>query len=161
MNGGTVSRCVVSTISGGFEGSSTARRLMRSGPPGFSGGTGWRTTCHPSFSSRSPRKWAILPSSPEIEGSATSSRVSATTSFAMDRVIAFIGLGANLEAPLENVKSAIARLDALDATRVKRVAPYYGSRPVGPQDQPSFVNTVAEIETALDPHALLARLKRI
>jgi 2-amino-4-hydroxy-6-hydroxymethyldihydropteridine diphosphokinase len=77
------------------------------------------------------------------------------------RVIAFIGLGANLEAPLAQVERAVGRLDELEKTRVAAVAPYYRSRPVGPADQPDYVNTVAKIETELAPEALLAALKEI
>ncbi len=42
--------------------------------------------------------------------------------------------------------------------RVKKVAPFYRTAPVGNTRQEWFLNTVAEVETDLKPHQLLALL---
>jgi 2-amino-4-hydroxy-6-hydroxymethyldihydropteridine diphosphokinase len=76
-------------------------------------------------------------------------------------VRAFLGLGANLGAPPAQLREAIARLGRTDRVRVVRVAPIYRSKPLGPKDQPDYANTVVEIETDLEPEALLAALKSI
>ncbi|MEW9900230.1 2-amino-4-hydroxy-6-hydroxymethyldihydropteridine diphosphokinase [Chitinivorax sp. PXF-14] len=75
--------------------------------------------------------------------------------------IAFVALGANLDAPSAQVLAAIDALDALDHTRLLKASPLYCSEPVGYLDQPEFVNAVAMLETALAPQALLDALFQI
>ncbi|MDR5866325.1 2-amino-4-hydroxy-6-hydroxymethyldihydropteridine diphosphokinase [Halomonas koreensis] len=77
------------------------------------------------------------------------------------RYRAWIGLGSNLDGPHEHVERALAELDALPLTRRRQASPRYASRPVGPADQPDFVNAVAELETALSPLALLDQLQAL
>ncbi len=77
----------------------------------------------------------------------------------------FIGLGANLPhprfgSPLATLKAALAALDGHEIA-LKRRSPWYRSAPVPVSDQPWFVNGIAEIETALSPADLLARLHAI
>lgn len=75
-----------------------------------------------------------------------------------------IGLGANLPSvaggPRETLEAALQRLEAL-GVRVAARSRWYRTAPVPVSDQPWFVNGVARIETALDPAALLARLRQI
>lgn len=73
---------------------------------------------------------------------------------------AYLGLGANLGRTHETFEMAIDRLDR-PYTEVRRVAPLFGSRPLGPPGQPAYLNTVVEIDTALSPIALLAEVKAI
>ncbi|RZU47059.1 2-amino-4-hydroxy-6-hydroxymethyldihydropteridine diphosphokinase [Fluviicoccus keumensis] len=74
---------------------------------------------------------------------------------------AFIGLGANLGDPRQQLIEAIQCLSGLPHTRITGVSRLYGSAPVGPQDQPDYVNAVARLETGLTPHRLLAELQAI
>lgn len=74
---------------------------------------------------------------------------------------AWIGLGSNLENPRRQVETALAALDRLPLTRLLCASPRYASRPVGPQDQPDFVNAVAQLETRLSPLALLDQLQAL
>ena len=74
------------------------------------------------------------------------------------RHTAFVGLGSNLDRPLDQITSALAELDALPATRLARRSSLYRTEPVGYADQPDFVNAVAELRTTLEPHALLDAL---
>ncbi|XKE45803.1 2-amino-4-hydroxy-6-hydroxymethyldihydropteridine diphosphokinase [Halomonas organivorans] len=74
---------------------------------------------------------------------------------------AWIGLGSNLDGPHEHVERALDELDALPLTRRRQASRRYASRPVGPADQPDFVNAVAELETRLSPLALLDQLQAL
>ncbi|MEW6444937.1 MAG: 2-amino-4-hydroxy-6-hydroxymethyldihydropteridine diphosphokinase [Pseudomonadota bacterium] len=74
---------------------------------------------------------------------------------------AWIGLGANLGDPVAQVRRAISALGQAPRTRLLRTSSLYRSPPMGPSDQPEYVNAVAEIETALDPDALLDALQGI
>lgn len=78
-----------------------------------------------------------------------------------ERVEAFIGLGSNLDGPAERVAAAIEALSGLSGTRVIAQSPLYGSTPMGPRDQPDYVNAVVQIRTELAPHVLLDALQRI
>lgn len=71
----------------------------------------------------------------------------------------YIALGSNLNNPLEQLKQAVENLKKF-AINLK-VSPFYGSKPVGPQDQPDYVNAVAKFETELSPIELLDKLQSI
>ena len=75
-------------------------------------------------------------------------------------VRAFIGLGANLGQARETIEEALDALKHTDGIESVVVAPLYGSDPVDAQG-PTFVNTVAEIQTRLEPLALLDTLQSI
>ena len=74
---------------------------------------------------------------------------------------AYIGLGSNLDAPQRRVEQALAALDRLPVTRLLAASPCYASKPVGPKDQPDFVNAVAQVTTRLSPLALLDQLQAL
>ncbi len=74
---------------------------------------------------------------------------------------AWIGLGSNLDDPPRQLDAATAALARLADTRLIAVARRYGSDPVGPQDQPRFLNTAAAVLTLLDPAVLHAALRAI
>ena len=73
----------------------------------------------------------------------------------------FIGLGSNLADPVNQIKSAVNTLMALPAITVIHCSSLYISPPMGPKDQPDYINAVIEISTLLSPHALLDKLKAI
>lgn len=75
--------------------------------------------------------------------------------------IAYIALGSNLHTPLEQLKRALNALAQLPQTQLMAVSSFYRSKPLGPQDQPDYLNAVVEISTALSPLALLDELQRI
>jgi 2-amino-4-hydroxy-6-hydroxymethyldihydropteridine diphosphokinase len=77
----------------------------------------------------------------------------------MERV--YIGLGSNLDNPLEQVQSAIAELAALPDSTLLAQSPWYGSAAVGPGEQPDYVNGVVCLNTSLEAHALLDNLQAI
>jgi 2-amino-4-hydroxy-6-hydroxymethyldihydropteridine diphosphokinase len=76
-------------------------------------------------------------------------------------VIAYIGVGANLEEPQRQVRRALVELAELPRTVLRATSPLYRTEPVGPQGQPCFINAAAGIATALAPRALLAGLQQI
>lgn len=73
----------------------------------------------------------------------------------------YIGLGANLTEPVAQLKRAVAALALLPASQLRQVSQFYSSKPMGPQDQPDYVNAVAAIDTELTPEQLLAALQNI
>lgn len=76
----------------------------------------------------------------------------------MTPVIAYIGLGSNLGDPAANLHSAIAQLAAAPGIELRGVSRFYASKPMGPQDQPDYVNAVACVQTNLSAHELLQAL---
>lgn len=72
-----------------------------------------------------------------------------------------IGLGSNLDDPREQVIQALAQLGRLPSTRLRRHSALYASAPIGPQDQPDFINAVALLETGLPPLPLLDALQHL
>jgi len=73
----------------------------------------------------------------------------------------YIGLGSNLEQPYLQIKNAVIALDELPDTRVVNDSGYYKSRPMGPKDQPDYVNAVVELETSLGAAELLKHCQQI
>uniref|UniRef100_A0A486XSL1 2-amino-4-hydroxy-6-hydroxymethyldihydropteridine pyrophosphokinase n=1 Tax=Rheinheimera sp. BAL341 TaxID=1708203 RepID=A0A486XSL1_9GAMM len=79
----------------------------------------------------------------------------------MPVVRCYIGLGANLADPVQQLEQAVAALHQLPQSRLVAVSALYGSKPMGPQDQPDYVNAVAAIDTTLPPEQLLDALQQI
>ncbi|WP_416138996.1 2-amino-4-hydroxy-6-hydroxymethyldihydropteridine diphosphokinase [Halomonas sp. HK25] len=74
---------------------------------------------------------------------------------------AWVGLGSNLDDPRRHIEQAFEELDRLPLTRRLSASRCYASRPLGPQDQPDFINAVALLETRLSPLALLDQLQAL
>lgn len=77
----------------------------------------------------------------------------------MERV--YIGLGSNLAEPRQQLRAALAALAALPDSQLTAVSSLYASDPLGPPDQPRYVNAVAALDTALTPLQLLDALQAI
>src|SRR6266571_9144653 len=73
-------------------------------------------------------------------------------------VTAYVGLGANLESPVQQVRAGVAALARLPQTHVRTCSSLYRSAPVGVGAQPDFINAVCAVETSLAPRALLEAL---
>lgn len=73
----------------------------------------------------------------------------------------FIGLGSNLDDPVAQVEAALQALDGLPDSQLIQRSSLYKSPPMGPQDQPDYINAVAEIDTTLSAHALLEHLQAL
>ena len=76
-------------------------------------------------------------------------------------VVAYIGLGSNLQNPEQQI--SLARLTIAGLADVDELAfsSLYRSPPMGPQDQPDYLNAVMAVTTDLSAIGLLRRLQRI
>ncbi len=79
----------------------------------------------------------------------------------MRSVRAFIGLGSNTGNPARQLEMAIVSMDEIPDTRLKRLSSVYLTRPMGPENQPNYLNAVAELETGLEAVRLLEELQAI
>ncbi len=78
---------------------------------------------------------------------------------------AYIGLGSNRShagrSPQALLQAGLEALRAEAEIRLLASSRLYASAPLGPQDQPDYVNAVAHIDTTLAPEALLDCLQSI
>lgn len=72
---------------------------------------------------------------------------------------AWIGLGSNLDDPAGKLRQAFDALAALPDTRLYLRSGLFRNPPMGPQDQPDFVNAVAGLLTRLPVRDLLDQLQ--
>lgn len=79
----------------------------------------------------------------------------------MAEVRAYIGLGSNLNDPQTQIKTALGQLADLDRCRLLKASSLYLSPPMGPQDQPDYINAVALLRTTLSAESLLDGLQAI
>ncbi|MGK0404918.1 MAG: 2-amino-4-hydroxy-6-hydroxymethyldihydropteridine diphosphokinase [Oleispira sp.] len=75
--------------------------------------------------------------------------------------LSYIGLGANLDQPQQQIEQALIELARLPNTTLISHSSLYHSKPVGPQDQPDYVNAVALLDTQLEPLDLLDALQQL
>ncbi|WP_413112985.1 2-amino-4-hydroxy-6-hydroxymethyldihydropteridine diphosphokinase [Thaumasiovibrio sp. DFM-14] len=76
-------------------------------------------------------------------------------------MIAYIAIGSNLGDPAAKAQAAIAALNATDAIDVRAASSLYSSKPMGPAEQPDYINAVVEVSTSLSPLALLDATQEI
>ncbi len=76
-------------------------------------------------------------------------------------VIAYIGLGSNLADPAAQLRQGLLAVARLPETRIVAQSSFYRSPPMGPPDQPDYINAVAAIETAQTAYNLLASLQEV
>ncbi|AXE04939.1 2-amino-4-hydroxy-6-hydroxymethyldihydropteridine diphosphokinase [Salmonella enterica subsp. houtenae] len=75
--------------------------------------------------------------------------------------IAYIALGSNLASPLEQVNAALQAIADIPDSRIVAVSSFYRTPPLGPQDQPDYLNAAVALDTALSAEALLNHTQRI
>lgn len=73
----------------------------------------------------------------------------------------YVGLGSNLAEPVRQLGAALEALAGLPQCRLAAVSSLYASDPLGPPDQPRYVNAVAALDCDLTPLALLDALQAI
>ena len=73
----------------------------------------------------------------------------------------YVGLGSNLSDPVQQVTRGCAEIAALNQVQLIKTSSLYHSPPMGPTDQPDYINAVAEIATSLTPEELLVELQAI
>lgn len=72
--------------------------------------------------------------------------------------VAFIALGSNLGDRAAYLARARAALAALPGSRLLAESSIEETAPLGPADQPAYLNQMVALETPLTPRALLGRL---
>ncbi len=74
---------------------------------------------------------------------------------------AYVALGSNLSDPRRQVETAFEALAAVAGARLVLRSQLWRSLPMGPQDQPDFVNAAAGMLTTRSPRELLDDLQSI
>ena len=74
---------------------------------------------------------------------------------------AWLGLGANLHEPAQQLRQALTEIKAVEGVEVLRTSSFYSTPPWGDEDQDDFINAVTQVETSLDPLALLHAMQSI
>jgi 2-amino-4-hydroxy-6-hydroxymethyldihydropteridine diphosphokinase len=74
---------------------------------------------------------------------------------------AYVAMGSNLGGPEQRVREAFERIRQLPHTRLEARSRLYLSKPLGPQDQPNFVNAAAGLLTQHSARTLLDLLLSI
>ena len=64
--------------------------------------------------------------------------------------LVFVGVGSNLQKPQAQVVSAIAAIASAKEMVLEGRSPLYSSPPMGPPDQPNYVNAVVKLNTRLN-----------
>ncbi len=75
--------------------------------------------------------------------------------------VAYIGLGSNIEPRAETLRGALKLLDAREGIYVREVSQFIQTEPVGPPDQPMYLNGAAILSTDLEPESLLVVMQEI
>lgn len=75
--------------------------------------------------------------------------------------VVYIAIGSNLASPLEQVNAAIQAIGEIPDSRIMAVSSFYRTPPLGPQDQPDYLNAAVALDTALTPKELLNHTQRI
>lgn len=75
--------------------------------------------------------------------------------------VSYIGLGSNLNEPSSQLSSALKVIHEHPNMSIQTCSHFYASAPMGPSDQPRYVNAVAKVSTSLTPIELLDALQFI
>ncbi|EIU7855208.1 TPA: 2-amino-4-hydroxy-6-hydroxymethyldihydropteridine diphosphokinase [Vibrio parahaemolyticus] len=70
-------------------------------------------------------------------------------------ITAYIAVGSNLADPVSQAQQAIEALKTLPNSEFVQASSLYCSTPMGPQNQPDYINAVVAIKTNLTPLELL------
>ena len=74
---------------------------------------------------------------------------------------AYIGIGSNQHNPKYHVIRGIREINHLPKIDIQKKSSLYETPPLGPQNQPNFINAVIKITTSYQPIELLAILQSI
>lgn len=81
-------------------------------------------------------------------------------------MIAYIGLGSNLNHPSQQIKKAVSKISELSNTHIIKLSSLYWTKALLPEEradevQPDYCNAVLSIQTELSPEALMSNLLNI
>ena len=79
----------------------------------------------------------------------------------LERRRVYIAIGSNLASPLEQVNAAVQAIGEIPDSRIVAISSFYRTPPLGPQDQPDYLNAAVALDTALAPEELLDHTQRI
>ena len=77
------------------------------------------------------------------------------------KVSVLLGLGSNLGGRREFIERAARLIDEIEGVELKSISSLIETEPVGGPPQGRYLNGAAELETALEPRDLLARLQEV
>ncbi|WP_300002148.1 2-amino-4-hydroxy-6-hydroxymethyldihydropteridine diphosphokinase [uncultured Cedecea sp.] len=75
--------------------------------------------------------------------------------------LAYIALGSNQASPLEQVSSALEAIATIRDSHIVAVSSFYRTPPLGPPNQPDYLNAAVALETTLSADELLTQTQRI
>jgi len=75
--------------------------------------------------------------------------------------ISYIGLGSNIDEPRVQISTALVNIQAHEQISVQLCSHLYASAPMGPKNQPDYINAVCKVTTSLTPIELLDVLQSI
>ena len=70
-------------------------------------------------------------------------------------MLAYIGLGSNLNNPKQQIKDALIALNATQDVKVVALSSLYQSKPIDDSKQPDYINAVCQVDTHLTALELL------
>ena len=70
-------------------------------------------------------------------------------------------MGSNLHNPIYHLEKGIRQINHLPETNIIKRSSLYKSKPLGPKNQPNFINAVIKIKTNFGPMELLNMLQDI
>ncbi|CAG9000028.1 MAG: 2-amino-4-hydroxy-6-hydroxymethyldihydropteridinepyrophosphokinase [Candidatus Celerinatantimonas neptuna] len=73
----------------------------------------------------------------------------------------YIGLGSNLANPRQQLHQAVLAFKQMTHCQLVAISSLYGSKPMGPQDQPDYMNAVLALDTTLTAESLLDATQQI
>ena len=76
-------------------------------------------------------------------------------------VVCFVGIGSNMNDPVNQCLKAVVRLSETSGIKHLRSSSLYKTEPVGSVEQMWFINTVAEIRVKLTPYELFNALQSV
>ena len=72
-----------------------------------------------------------------------------------------VALGSNLGDRIEHIRAGSREIEALPRLRDLRLSSIYETQPMGPQDQPDYLNAVCSFRYGNSAHVLLSSLQHI
>ena len=73
----------------------------------------------------------------------------------------YLGIGSNKNHPYFRINTVLKQINRIKSTNIVKKSSLYVTKPLGPQAQPNFINSVIEIRTNLKPIELLDELQNL
>jgi 2-amino-4-hydroxy-6-hydroxymethyldihydropteridine diphosphokinase len=73
----------------------------------------------------------------------------------------YLGIGSNKNHPYFRINTVLKQINRIKSTNIVKKSSLYVTKPLGPQAQPNFINSVIEIRTNLEPIELLDELQNL